>query len=309
MKNENEIDYDQIEIDKSNEFVNYNDKLHKYWIKDNKQSCVSVTTLIHRYGTFDEAFWSSYKALEAIMSVDEFKETKKKLLATKVFDDTYVTNANIDIEIFKQKKVEILKEWATKRDESCVRGTIFHKERELGHLGGETPEIKQLGLGGSFIPNTTNKIETGSQKVYPELLVSWVSKDGRLRLAGQIDLAIIDGTDLYVLDYKSSKSIDKKSYFDSRTKKSQMMKYPLNNLQDSNFWHYTLQLSTYAWMIKKSHPEIEIKRLIIIHYDHNDNYTLYECDYLEKDVERMLLFYKKELEYEEFKKSREKIVF
>lgn len=309
MENDNVIDYDQIEIDKSNELVNYNDKLHKYWIKDTKQNCISATTLIHRYTTFDEAFWSSYKALEAIMGVDNFKEVKKKLLASKVFNESYLTNANIDIELFNQKKAEVLKEWAVKRDESCVRGTIFHREKELGHLVGDTPEIKQLGLGGTFIPNTTNKIETGTQKVYPELLVSWVSKDGKLRLAGQIDLAVIDGNDLYILDYKSSKTIDKKSYFDSRTKKSQMMKYPLNNLQDSNFWHYSLQLSIYAWMIKKSHPEVEIKRLIIIHYDHDCNYTLYECDYLKDDVERMLMFYKKELEYEEFKKSREKIVF
>ena len=142
MENDNMIDYDQIEIDKSNELVNYNDKLHKYWIKDTKQNCISATTLIHRYTTFDEAFWSSYKALEAIMGVDNFKEVKKKLLASKVFNESYLTNANIDIELFNQKKAEVLKEWAVKRDESCVRGTAIHLEHEKLHLAGKTKELK-----------------------------------------------------------------------------------------------------------------------------------------------------------------------
>ena len=40
------------------------------------------------------------------------------------------------------------------------------------------------------------------------------------------------------------------------------MKYPLNNLDDSNFWHYSLQLSTYAWMLQKLNPNFIIKDLI-----------------------------------------------
>ena len=62
-------------------------------------------------------------------------------------------------------------------------------------------------------------------------------------------------------------------------------------------------------MIKQSHPEIEVKTLMLIHYDHDGNCTPYECEYLETDVVRMLSFYKKEIEYDKFKKSREKIQF
>ena len=49
-----------------------------------------------------------------------------------------------------------------------------------------------------------------------------------------------------------------------------MMKYPLGNLQDSNYWHYVLQLSTYAWMIQMMDPRFKIKKLALIHYDHDN---------------------------------------
>lgn len=73
------------------------------------------------------------------------------------------------------------------------------------------------------------------------------------------------------------------------------MLYPLNNLDDCNFNHYQLQLSTYAWMLQKINPNFVIKDLILNHYDHEGNNTLYHCDYLKTEVERMLAFYKKDL--------------
>lgn len=73
------------------------------------------------------------------------------------------------------------------------------------------------------------------------------------------------------------------------------MKYPLNTLDDCNYNHYALQLSTYAWMLQKINPNFIIKDLIINHYDHDGNNTLYHCDYLKKEVERMLLQYRKDL--------------
>ena len=62
-------------------------------------------------------------------------------------------------------------------------------------------------------------------------------------------------------------------------------------------------------MIKKINPDFNIKLLQLIHYDHDNKMTLYECDYLERDVLRMLAYYKKQIEHEEFKRSREKIKF
>lgn len=304
----NEYDYNSLPADKENEIVSYNDELHKYWVKGSNQSCISVTTLIHQFTTFDEDFWSSYKALEALVGIDTFANVKTDLLDKKVFSSKHLIETGACEDEFKTKKEEILAEWAEKREASCIRGTAIHRAKELEHLAGQTKELQHLGLGGTFKAITSNKIEPG-QGIYPELLLSRISDDGNLRLAGQADLVIIDGFDVYVLDYKTGKKIDMKAYFDRKTKRSQMLKYPLNNIQDTNFWHYSLQLSTYAWMIQKIDPRFNIKGLILLHYDHDGGNTNYECEYLKTDVERMLAFYKKQLEHDEFKRKREKIIF
>ena len=306
MNMENEMNFDGLLVDKENEVVSYNDELHKYWVKESSQPCISVTTLIKQFDNFDEEFWASYKALEAVANADVFKGIKKTLLETKVFAPEYIERAGVSKEIYDAKRDELLGEWKVKRDESCVRGTAIHREHELEHLSGNTIEIKKLGLGGQFSPNISNKIELGEQRVYPELLLSYVSEDGEIRLAGQADLVIVDGNDIYVLDYKTNKSIDVKGFYDRAKKRSTMMKFPLNNLEDTNFWHYSVQLSTYAWMIQQLFPEANVKKLMLIHYDHSNNETTYDCEYLKDEVVRMLDFYKKELRHEKFKNSKRK---
>jgi len=304
----NVIDYDQLLVDKENEVVKYNDELHKYWVKESNQSCISVTTLIHQFTVFDEDFWSSYKALESLIGEDNFKSVKPDLLNFKQFNQTYLDRTGVALDAFSTRKQEILEDWREKREASCIRGTAIHRQHELEHLAGKTKELQHLGLGGSFSTKTSNKIEPG-RGIYPELLLSRISPDGKLRLAGQADLVIIDGFDVYILDYKTNKKIDMKAYFDRKTKKHSMMKYPLNNIQDTNFWHYSIQLSTYAWMIQKIDPRFNIKALILLHYDHDGNNATYECEYLKTEVERMLTFHKQQIEHNEFKQSREKIIF
>ena len=73
-----------------------------------------------------------------------------------------------------------------------------------------------------------------------------------------------------------------------------MMQYPLSHIQDSNYWHYALQLSTYGWMIKQLYPDAKIKDMRLIHIDRNTEKILqeYEVPYLEKEVVSMLKDYK-----------------
>lgn len=298
------MNYESLVIDKENDDVRYNDSAHKYWVKNENLPCISATTLIKRFENFDEDFWSKYKTLEKILQ-DDFKLIKGDLLKYKKINLNYLKDFNITEEEFDEERKAILSEWEEKRTISCIRGTNIHKQFELGHLAGDTKELSMLNLGGKFPTIRTNKIVPG-KGVYSELLLSRISEDKKLRIAGQADLVLVDGNDVYILDYKSSKKIDTKSYFDTRSRKKTMMKYPLNNIEDSNFWHYSLQLSLYAWMIEKVNPDFNIKLLMLIHIDHDNKVTNYECQYLKKDVERMLAFYKQELAHEEFQKSLEK---
>lgn len=73
-----------------------------------------------------------------------------------------------------------------------------------------------------------------------------------------------------------------------------MMKFPLSNLMDTNFWHYTMQLSTYMYMLQYLKPNLKCKGLMLIHIDkETGKETKYPVEYLKDDVERMIKHFKK----------------
>lgn len=300
-----------MKVDKQHQNICYNDEKHVYWDENDNERFVSVTTLIGKFcQEFNNEFWSGYKALERLLTKEEFAAEKKQLLNThkiniEYFLDTY-DFTKLD---FNREQQAILDEWAETNRVSCERGSSIHAELENTYLKHSTCELRKFGIGGKFkcIPNHYElDLEKG---VYPEYLVHRVSEDKKFRLAGQIDLLIKDGNDIYIIDYKTNKKLDDKSYFDSRTRKSQMMKYPMANLMDCNKMHYTLQLSTYAWMLQKINPDFVIKKLLLIHYDHKGNVTEHEVEYLKEDVERMCKYYKKQHVLEELKRKRKPIEF
>ncbi len=294
LKNAKEKYVNDLKVDKETKDVVYSDEAHVYLDKTDQQKYVSVTTLIGKYeNPFDVFFWSSYKTCEKLMSEETFHVLKETLLATKRWTDDMIEKLHLDPIIFDKTRKEIQKGYDDERNKSCERGTKIHSNFEEMYYTSEKQDLKKFGLGGVF---TCKKgyYELDLEKgVYPEFLVSLKSSDGILRVAGQIDLLIKDGNDIIIVDYKTNKEIKKHSYFDKNKFSRIMMKYPLNNIEDCNFYHYSLQLSTYAYLLQQIKPELNIKKLMLIHIDHNDKITEYTVDYLKNDVERMLKHYKK----------------
>ena len=294
LKNIKEKYVNGLKVDKETKDVVYSDEAHVYIDKTDQQKYVSVTTLIGKYeNPFDVFFWSSYKTCEKLMSEETFHVLKETLLATKRWTDDMIEKLHLDPIIFDKTRKEIQKGYDDERNKSCERGTKIHSNFEEMYYTSEKQDLKKFGLGGVF---TCKKgyYELDLEKgVYPEFLVSLKSSDGILRVAGQIDLLIKDGNDIIIADYKTNKEIKKHSYFDKNKFGRIMMKYPLNNIEDCNFYHYSLQLSTYAYLLQQIKPELNIKKLMLIHIDHDDKITEYTVDYLKNDVERMLKHYKK----------------
>lgn len=283
-----------LQVDKENDDVIYNDEKHLYLDKKTGSKYTSVTTLIHHYcQPFNENFWASYKACEYLLEPELWKYLKKDLLQTKVWRDSYLEEYDIDLTAFNNKVAEIKEGYKKNRDESCRRGTALHAIREDMYSVPGNVEINKYGLGGSFKTNAGNYKLDCDRGVYPEFLISY-KFDDYLMISGQLDLLIKDGNDITIVDYKTNKKIDMKSYFDNSTKKSQKMKFPLNDIDDCNFYHYSMQLSVYSYLLQKINPKFKIKKLIIHHIDHDNNETEYECPYLKEEVERMLLHYRKE---------------
>ena len=301
-----------MQIDKQNGKVCFNDLNHCYFdVNDESKQYISVTTLIHRYTQeFDKEFWSSYKALEKLIPKESWVIEKKSLLNTKKFNKEILSIYNISELDFNRTQQDILDEWDKKNKESCERGTKIHADLENSfYKSGKNVSLQRFGIGGKFECKKNYSDLDLEYGVYPEYLIYRESDDGILRLAGQIDLIVKQGNEIIICDWKTNQEIKQKAGFNTQTKSTSKMKYPLNNLDDANFWHYTLQLSTYAWMLQKLNPNFIIKDLIICHFDHKGNETLYHCDYLKNDVERMLAHYKKELILEERRSKRKEIEY
>lgn len=299
-----------FKVDKENDEVIYSDGPHVYVGKDDNKNYISVTTLIDRYvHPFDKDFWSAYKACEALLDSEIFIELKGKLLNTRHWDDSYIKKYKIDLKQFNEKRKEILDGYAKANKEACERGTTIHAQYEEAFYGTETHTLKKYGIGGSF---TCKKgyykldIEKG---IYPEFLVSLKSRDSLLRIAGQIDLLIKDGNDIEIRDYKTNSEIKRRSYYNPNTKSNIMMKYPLNNLMDCNYYHYSLQLSLYAYLLQNINPNFNIRKLSLIHIDHDGIESEIPVTYLKEDVIRMLKHYKNELRQKNILERDKPIIF
>ena len=293
-------------ITKQNGNIAFIEETHKYFDVTNPDAkFTSVTTMIHEYTQpFDKEFWSAFKAMERLLPKDVWNVEKKSLLNTKKFDKVLLELHGISENDFNREQQAILDEWDNENRKSCERGTKIHADLENSFYQKKKDiDISKFEIGGKFECRKDYSeldIENG---VYPEYLISRVSEDGKLRIAGQIDLLVKKGNKIIIADWKTNKKIETKSFFNNKTKTSVKMKFPLNNLDDVNYWHYTLQLSTYAWMIQKLNPEFEIEDLVLVHFDHNDNMTVYHLPYLKTEVIKMLNHFKKE---SSLKASRDK---
>lgn len=301
-----------FEITKQNGNIAFEEKAHRYWdVTDPSKKFTSVTTIIEKFGQpFDKEFWSAYKALEKLLSADAWKIEKPSLLKSKKFDKSLLELHDISENDFNKEQQAILDSWDEENRKSCERGTKIHADFENSfYKKKKNIDISKFQIGGKFECRKDYTDLDLENAVYPEYLIHRVSPDGKLCIAGQIDLLVKKGNNIIVGDYKTNKEIKMKSFFDSKTKSSVKMKFPLNNLDDTNYWHYCLQLSTYAWMLQKLNPDFVIEDLVMIHIDHKDKMTIYHLPYLKTEVEKMLAFYKKQAQLDENARKRKRIEY
>lgn len=290
------------QVDKENDDVIYSDGPHVYLSKVDGSKYISVTTLIGEYeNKFNEAFFSKYKALESLADPDHFSLVKQGLLNTQIWNPELLNKLNINETEFNDKVAEILDSWHNTRDEACDHGTWVHSLMEESFYNKTHFDLSNYGspeIVGNYTCTPgyyTLDIDHG---MYPEYLISWISPEG-VKISGQVDLLVRNGNDVSIFDYKTNKEIKKKSFFNSSKKSNVMMKYPLNTIMDCNYWHYVLQLSTYAYMVQQINPELNIKELKLIHIDRTGKQTIYDLEYRKDDVERMIKHYAKQLKTKE----------
>jgi len=301
-----------MNYDKINGDVAFLEGPHKYFnVNDDSIVYTSVTTLIEKYGKpFDKEFISKYKALERLISTPEWKKEKGGIWKSRMIPDSFLEVHNISKDELNKVQQDILDEWAETNRIACERGTKIHAQLENSfYNAGSNITLKKFGIGGKFSckKNYNNlDLEYG---IYPEYLVYYDNPKLDLHLAGQIDLLIKSGNEISIIDHKTNAKIDLKGFYNSSTRSTDKMLYPLTNLDECNYNHYQLQLSTYAWMLQKINPDFIIKNLILNHYDHDGRNTIYDCSYLKEDVERMIKDFVKKNKLEKQRKKYERIEY
>ena len=159
---------------------------------------------------------------------------------------------------------EIQAHWAKEGDRAVTAGTFYHDQREsdlvsldtIERSGRALPIIKPLFENGvKYAP-----IQRLTEGIYPEHLI-YLKSAG---VCGQSDKVEIVKDTVEIVDYKTNKEIKKES-FKNWEGISQKMLGPCAHLDDCNFNHYALQLSTYMYMILKHNPRYKPGKLMLHH--------------------------------------------
>jgi hypothetical protein len=160
---------------------------------------------------------------------------------------------------------EIIAAWDGETDRAIKLGNWYHDQREenlcefntIERDGVEVPIIRPISDDKGIKIAPEQKLKDGA---YPEHFVYLKS----LGLCGQADLVSIVNNKINILDYKTNKEIKEKGFTNWEGITSKMYN-PVNNLDDCNLQHYNLQMSLYAYIIKKHNPKLKIGKLQIQH--------------------------------------------
>lgn len=240
----------------------FNKEDHSY--REGEIKYKSVSSFVHFFtNPFEEDFWLRYKALEVIIHglvPDEngfypkvsghYRQVMKYGINEMEF--LYI-DTSVKRDRYEKVQQQLKNAWDAKNKKSTDKGTLIHDEKEQEYL--DTGVYQGLPVFGrkEGYDNVSRDFEEDG--CYLELVVH--SK--KYRIAGQSDKVIKRGVKVVVRDYKTNEEL-KKTAFNNAT-----MKYPFDSLPDSNFYHYCVQLSTYAWLLEQEGYEVEA--LYIEHWD------------------------------------------
>ena len=159
---------------------------------------------------------------------------------------------------------EIRKVWSKETDRAVSAGTFYHDEREsdlteidtIERQGVALPIVKPI-----YIDNVKHApVQKLSPGIYPEHFIYLKSAS----ICGQSDRVEVVRDIVDIIDYKTNKEIKLSGYkkWDGTIEK---MLGPCAHLDNCNFNHYALQLSTYMYMILKHNPQYNPGKLVLHH--------------------------------------------
>lgn len=233
--------------------ISFEEGPHIYTI-DGVRNFMSVTTWNHsHFGHFD-----ADAIIDKMMGSYRWKQSK----------------------YYGMSRVEIKALWSKNGKEASEAGTKMHYDIECFYndMGVEIEE-------GCVEWDYFEEFEAKIGSTLTPYRTEWMVWNKELKLAGSIDMIFEnpDGT-LQIYDWKRCKEIKKDNKWQSATTEC------ISHLPDCNFWHYSLQLNTYKWMIEQKYEKKVTKMyLVCLHPDNkNNSYLRYEVADMGKEIEDLM---------------------
>ena len=112
----------------------------------------------------------------------------------------------------------------------------------------------------------------------------WLIYDEELKIAGAIDM-VYENTDgsLEIRDWKRVKQIYRNKQFEDYSSTPS-----LSHIPNLNFWHYSLQLNLYKYILQKNYNKIVNKLYLVVFHPSISQFQLIEIPDLKEEIDEIL---------------------
>jgi hypothetical protein len=119
----------------------------------------------------------------------------------------------------------------------------------------------------------------------------WTIYHEELKIAGSVDMVYEnpDGT-LLIYDWKRCREIVKENAYGAKA-----VTECIRHLDDTNFWHYSLQLNTYKAIIEEKYGRKVVELCLVCLHPNNADYQLIPVPFLEKEMVDLFAYRKQML--------------
>jgi hypothetical protein len=235
--------------------IEFDEPTHIYTVNGSSKGVTSITTFLH-------AFFPHFDA-DAVI---------KNMMKSKKWPES---------KWFGMSPQAIKEAWNANGREASEAGTAMHLGIEMVMNGAEAQvedSIKQT-IEWKYFWNYWIK----DQETWEPWRTEWEVWDEELKLAGSVDMIYRnrkDGT-FAVYDWKRSKEIKMENNFQSGFG-------PVSHFPDCNYWHYTLQLNLYRWLLEKHYGIVVSEMALVIMHPNNSNYKRYKLNRLDEEIEGVI---------------------
>lgn len=177
---------------------------------------------------------------------------------------------------------EIKNKWEENRVSAAAKGTQVHDWIENFYVGGYVSPCKEADESKSF----KNFMDFHNEYGWKVYRTEWRVFTEIYKVAGSIDI-VFEGSEkgkVKVYDWKNSKEIK----MDNRYEKGLE---PLQHLSNCNYYHYSLQLNLYKWILERHYDvKVEEMGLIIVH-ENFPTYLKYDVKDMTNDIQMLFEHY------------------